>query len=97
MSKLTTNDVMALGEIVEAAVRGAKVARVMPEGHYAAGDIIHGIARSIGDSNGFFLTNADDIRDGFLRVTTRGGTEVFWPVRDLMEENKQGAFARYDW
>jgi hypothetical protein len=97
MSILTAADATALAAIIEMVIRTDKVARVAPKGHYAEGDIIYGTARSLGDENGYFLTNKDDIRDAYLRVTTRGGMEAFWPVKDLVAEFNVDTFATYDW
>lgn len=97
MSKLTANEALSLAAVINTAIYGSKVARVAPKGHYAEGDILQGTARSIGDANFNRLSSDTDVRDGFLRVTTRGGMEVAWPIRDLMDENARGEFAAYDW
>lgn len=89
---LTIADVVALDVIVRAASTCAKVARLVD------GDVVYGHARSIGNVSGTFVQTGEDVRDAFLRVTTQGGFEAFWPVRDLMPQAATGEFvAPYDW
>lgn len=85
MSKpLTMTDAVHL-EIVLSAAQGNKyVARLIDD------KVVHGTARSIGDERGNFLTNQEDIRDGYLRVS--GTFEFFWPVAELMDEAGEGTF-----
>jgi hypothetical protein len=93
-----TNDVLTIGDandlqtILRAAQQCAKVARAM-----GGGDVVYGTARSIGTASGAFLTSDEDVREGFLRVTTQAGMEAFWPVRELMREAGTGEFALYEW
>jgi hypothetical protein len=56
------------------------------------GDVIYGQARSIGRTDGAFLPAGEDVRAGYLRVTTRGGFEAFWPVSELVFEYLDGVF-----
>lgn len=88
---LTARDVMTLAEIISMTQRNAKIARDMSD------DIlVYGHARSIGDEN-FCADFRNDIRDQYLRVTTRGGMEYAWPVADLVKARQDGAFAEMDW
>lgn len=90
---LSIADVVALDIIVRAASTCAKVARMLEDG-----TVVYGHARSIGGTSGAFLGPDADVRDAFLRVTTQGGFEAFWPVRDLMPQAATGEFvAPYDW
>jgi hypothetical protein len=91
---LTVRDVVALQAIVEAAQRTAKVARATDDG-----EITYGTARGIvGDAERLgSLRTGQDLRDAYLRVTTRGGWETVWSVRVLMREYHVGCFAAYDW
>ena len=92
---LTLAYTLALAEIVRAAQTTAKVARANHNGSVA-----YGTARSIGQDadHGFlFLGKDEDIRDAYLRVTTREGFEVAWPVVALMSEAEFGLFCLYDW
>jgi hypothetical protein len=84
---LTVRDTVALSAIVEAAIHNLIVAR-----HIDGIGVVEGKARSIGDVNGNFASNQDDVRDCFLRVTTFTGFEAFWPVRDLIPEVHSGYF-----
>jgi len=92
METLTIGDANDLQVVLHAAQTCAKVARA-----FGNGDVVYGTARSIGTQSGAFLTSDDDVRDGYLRVTTQSGLEAFWPVRDLMREVGMGLFAPYDW
>jgi hypothetical protein len=89
---LSIDDANDLQTILTAAQRCAKVARA-----FGGGEVIYGTARSIGTQAGAFLTSEDDVRNGYLRVTTQSGLEAFWPVRELMREAGSGEFALYDW
>lgn len=84
---LTIPDVVSIGAIVEAAQHSYKVARLMD-----SGDVVEGTARSIGNQNGAFLATGDDVRDGYLRVTTMQGMEVFWPVHALVSDHQATTF-----
>jgi hypothetical protein len=92
MDPLTIRDVVALNVIISAAQGCKKVARLLEDG-----SPVFGIARSIGTENGAFITEGEDVRDAFLRVTTQAGWEVFWPVRELLALTKSGEFSQYDW
>ena len=95
---LSVSDVVALATITGAAASTARVARFMPEDSPLAGSVVQGTARSVGDERGNFLGAGEDVRDAYLRVTTRGGMECFWPVRELMADVESGTFAaEYDW
>lgn len=84
---LTIPDVISIGAIVGAAQHSYKVARLMD-----SGDVVEGTARSIGDQNGAFLATGEDVRDGYLRVTTLQGWEAFWPMHALVSEQQEGTF-----
>ena len=84
---LTLADAVSLGTVLSAAQRTAPVARLMDNG-----DVIYGTARSVGDENGNFASERDDVRDCFLRVTTSMGFEAFWPVADLLPLVRSGEF-----
>jgi hypothetical protein len=82
------SDVVALATIVNAAQTTAKVAR--------AGDgcdVVYGHARYLQAVDG----PTNNIMKMALRVTTREGWEVFWPVSELVEQAKCGEFTPYDW
>lgn len=85
---LTVSAAMALGELLSAAQRGALVARVVDYGD----GVVYGTARSVGDERGMFVGPNDDARDCYLRVTTSGGFEAFWPVVELVGEYRLGLF-----
>lgn len=89
---LTGYDACTLADLVRAAQGNQRVARLMPEGTNAAGLVIVGTARCIGDENGNFAGRDDDIRDAFMRVTTLSGFEAFWPMSDLIKEHQQFTF-----
>lgn len=89
---LSLRDALALSAIVECAVKNIYVARLIPDGENAAGLVVEGTSRSIGDLNANFAADDDDIRDCHLRVTTISGFEAFWLVSTLMEEYHQGTF-----
>jgi hypothetical protein len=82
---LTISDTVALSTIIEAAVHGSKVRWLNP-----AGDVMEGVARSIGDEKGNFAGPKDDIRDCFLRISAM--FEYFLPVSDLIPMVQAGTF-----
>lgn len=84
---LTIGDAIDIGAICGAAGRCAPVARALE-----SGDVVYGTARSIGDTRGAFLASDTDVRNGYLRVTTRSGLEAFWPLRELLTELRAGLF-----
>lgn len=95
---LSVSDIERLYEILRVAQGTMKVARAMNGGPgYQDGDIVYGTARYICAPSGAFLRSDEDVRDGYLRVTTDNGWDVFWPVRDLMPEVASGEFRQYNW
>lgn len=95
---LTISDAIYLNQVIDAASQSAKVAWVNDE-DAEAGDVRYGTARHIvqGPDDIGFLRNDQDVRNGYLRITSRTGMEVFLPVRDLMRMAAEGRFAIYDW
>jgi hypothetical protein len=93
-ANLTIADVTALNEIINAATTTAKVAWVNTDG-----DIRFGTARAITAAwgNSSYITSSHDIRDGYLRITSREGWENWLIVSDLMESYHDGHFRIYDW
>ena len=91
---LTMIDLVLLEGVMATLNNHAKVARVV-EG----GAVVYGIARHVvrDVETAGFPTSLDDVRDCFLRVTSRQGFEYFWPVADLMEDFARGEFVSYDW
>lgn len=85
---VTMRDIGALQTIVEAAQGNRRVKRLLEDIDL----IVEGTARSIGDERGYFLGRDEDVRSGFLRVTTTTGMETFWPVTDLMIDANRGYF-----
>lgn len=82
---LSIADVVALDRIVRACSH--KRVRWLTE----RGDLLDGVARSIGDQNGNFLQRGEDVRDGYLRIS--GTFEHFLPVKRVMEMLGAGEFA----
>src|ERR1044072_9646252 len=97
MSKLTVREASAIATIIDMAVHGKKVARAIPEDRDGAGHIVYGTARSLQTERGSFLSDDDDVRDAFLRVTSRAGFEHFWPLRELITESQEFPFMATDW
>jgi hypothetical protein len=88
--KLTLPEAIRLNGVLDAAQRCARVARLDDDGNVTYGTARH-LTRHAGDAA--YITNEDDVRDTFLRVTTTAGWEVWWPVADLAEEFGEGTFA----
>lgn len=81
--------------VMDAVEQSAKVAWTLDEGE----TIRYGVARHLvksEDNFGFRDVHAD-IREAYLRITTREGMEVAYKVSDLMALVPNGAFAIYDW
>ena len=86
---LTVSQTVALSTLVEASIHYWTVARLVD------GNVIVGTARSIGDDRGNHAGH-EDIRDCYLRVTTRSGFEAFWPVVALVPEVGSYFIAPYE-
>lgn len=82
---VTLDDLHALSEITDACIHGYRVARLME-----SGEVLEGVARSIGDERGNFLRRDEDVRAGYLRVSSM--FEHFWPIRELMPLVKRSEF-----
>lgn len=88
---LTTSDAVALGAIITAARRSARVSRALDC------DVVSGTARAVvTDERGGFAGAHDDVRDCLLWVTLSSGFEAFWPVRDLVPDYLSGMFVLHD-
>lgn len=83
---LRTWEACQLADIVHAAQRSTRVARLLDD------TVAVGTARSIGDDQGNHSKADQDIRDLFLRVTLLSGFDVYWPISDLMAEHDSGEF-----
>ena len=83
-----------IGDIIEIAQTGAKVSWVTDDG-----DIIDGIARHLvkDPDNAVFLGSKDDVRDSYLRVTTKNGWEAFLPVAELITKVLDNTFLQHNW
>jgi DNA-binding MarR family transcriptional regulator len=95
---VTGGAVLALAQVLDAAAKTNKVARVIDDLNLT----VYGIARNVvGDVDGGpirSLAGLDDARTLYLRVTTREGQEVFWPIAELAAEIELGRFSPdYDW
>lgn len=90
---LNVSDVVALGTIINAC--GVRKVRWLDED---TNDLREGVSRSLvrtEDPGSPFLSGEDDMRDGFLRITTWTG-EITMPVRKVMEMVKTGHFVVED-
>ena len=83
---LTVRDALDIAAICEAAIHNQRVAWL----YGSHGDVMHGIARSIGDQNGNLAGRDDDIRDCYLRVSAT--FEHFLPVGEVMAMIRTGEF-----
>ncbi|KOV84752.1 hypothetical protein [Nocardia sp. NRRL S-836] len=80
---LTTVDVMNLASIVRAARAGSLVQRAddrAPDGR-VVGTVRHLVTNA---ETCELLVAAADIRTSLLRATLHSGTDVFWPVPELL-------------
>ena len=92
---LSTFEAINLGLICSAARQGSRVARLLRDGN-AAGQLVTGTARCVGDDRGNYLGAGEDVRDAYLRVTTTAGWEVFWPLSELSKELGDYFIAPYE-
>ena len=92
-STLTISTALAIAEVLRAAQTEGKVYLVRT----GEGGPLYGHARSVGDDRGNFLRADRDVREAYLRVTTRGGWDVFVPMAEVIEAAEEGRFGRYDW
>jgi hypothetical protein len=86
---LSGSDVLVLADIVNACIEG-KLVHWLADG---SADIRKGVARHIvRDTEHFaFLVPGDDIRDGWLRITS--GWDVLLPVTEVMAKMRDGSLA----
>lgn len=89
---LTANDALTLALIARSAQDEVLIRRVDDR---APGGVVVGTARHlVNDAQTCtLLTSAVDIRDALLRVTLRGGMDVFWPVSELIPQLRNGEAA----
>ena len=94
---LTKDDAMKIAAILDMAIHGRKIARIVPDDAPVAGGLtVYGVARHISDPDGRFWPSDKDVRDAYLHVTSRSGWELFWPIRELLKQD-EGTFVAYDW
>jgi len=58
--------------------------------------LLTGTARNVGDSNANSLPPGEDLRDGFFRITTTNGFEVFMPISDVLPMVRSGHMVEGD-
>ena len=85
---LTMSDLVALEVVSAAASQCARVRWLS-----ANDDILEGTARSIGDDQGMFLADGQDVRTGYLRITSLAGFDHYIAVTALMRMVNDGEFA----
>lgn len=85
---LTESDVLSLARIVKRAHAGGHVTRVV-DGVEFVGVARH-IVASVDDSR--FPSGQHDIRECALRVTLNSGSDVAWPVGELIADMQGGLF-----
>lgn len=92
---LTLSDATSLAMVLAAPEGNRKVARTTDGGE----TVIYGTARHLvrSEEHYAFVGNDMDVRDAYLRVTSKTGLEFAWPIRALMAEIRTGSFALYDW
>jgi hypothetical protein len=98
---LTKATTLALAVIIEAAAREARVRRLTEDNEVTEGTARHLVTGSgtdwcTGDGDDgtdWSPGDGDDLRDCYLRVTTTGGWEAWWPVSELIELVHTGALA----
>jgi hypothetical protein len=78
----------AIAEILRCAQTCARVGWCEGED----GRVFYGQARSVGDVNGNFLMEGEDVRDGFLRVTLDSGWESFVPMATVIAKALRNEF-----
>jgi hypothetical protein len=83
---LTMGDACTLADIIRAAQGGKRVRWLVD-----SGDVMEGVARSIGDTDGTFLRAGQDVRDGYLRISAT--FEHYLPVAEVIAKCQAGEFA----
>lgn len=79
----------ALADIIRAAQGNLPVTRLDSDDT----TILTGTARSVGAEDFTFACRGADVRDLFLRVTLTSGTEVAWPIHELMDDLRNSRLA----
>jgi hypothetical protein len=86
---LTIADAVTIADVISWCQHNARLAWVDHRG-----DVACGTARSIGDERGNLLGADDDVRDGFVHITTAAGWEWFVPMADVMAWHRAGMMVR---
>lgn len=89
MSVLTINEVVTIAAILRAAQENQPVAFVADNGQ-----VLDSTARAIcACEGGGFLGGKEEVRDGYLWVTTASGFERWIPMREVIERVADGTIA----
>lgn len=88
MGVLNISDAVTIADILRVAQGNKPVTRLV-EG----GALVSGTARAITHEGGGFLGANDDVREGFLWVTTHTGFEQWWPVAEMVPLVQAGEIA----
>ena len=86
---LNITDACTIADIIRAAQGNQPVTRLLENGN-----ILGGTARAICETpSGGFLSHDQDVREGYLWVTTQGGLEQWWPMAEVIELVQSGELA----
>ena len=86
---LTITDACTLADVIRAAQGNQPLARLQDNG-----EVLGGTARAICSSpSGGYLSGDQDVREGFLWVTTQSGWEQWWPIREVVALVQAGELA----
>jgi hypothetical protein len=86
---LNITDACTIADIVRAAQGNQPVTKVLNDG-----SLVGGTARAICKSEGGgFLSGDDDVREGYLWVTTTMGFEQWWPMQEVITLVQSGELA----
>jgi hypothetical protein len=77
---LTVATTLNLAKILDWCIGTKRIAWLDPE----TNELRTGTARNVGDENGNHLARDEDLRDGFFRITTSNGFELFMPIKDAL-------------
>jgi hypothetical protein len=84
---LNMRNVTAAAQVMAAAEGNRRVRRLVDD------RVVEGVARSIGDQQGYFVRGDAPLEELYLRVTGSTGFDYYWPLPELMQQVLCGEFA----
>jgi len=89
---LDVGTVLDLAKVLDWCIGTKRISWLHPEHNV----LRTGTARNVGDDNANMLAPGEDLRDGFFRITTTDGFEVFMPIAEVLPMVRSGYMVEGD-